>query len=134
MNEKQRGASAVRHLVIVVGFIFALPFIVKFGNEAGLLFESSSEKTARIQRELDAARAANLAKPMSRWEFESTLVKQCASSSGLPRVGIPDSTQQSGDREYWYYRGKSVDPVTGKVDMLAQVVMKYGCVESVNFN
>lgn len=98
--------------------------------------ETSEERTARIQAELDAARAANATKwasmPKYRHEFQSAVEGKCL--GGLTAaVGVPDSTQQSGRYEYWYYRGKTRDATTGRTDSIAQVVVEYGCARSVNF-
>lgn len=47
--------------------------------------------------------------------------------------GVPDSTSTSGDTEFWYYRGATRDPLTGKVDSSTQVVIRNGKVDQVNF-
>lgn len=51
----------------------------------------------------------------------------------LTNVGRPDTTQQSGTIEYWNYHHFTKDPITGKVDNNAQVVIEDGTVKRVNF-
>lgn len=48
-------------------------------------------------------------------------------------IGKPDTTQQSGVTEYWNYHSATKDPITGKVDRNAQVVIEEGVVKKVNF-
>lgn len=52
----------------------------------------------------------------------------------IEAVGRPDRTQLSGRNEYWYYAGKTTDPVTSKIDRSAQVVFEDMCVVRVNFD
>lgn len=51
----------------------------------------------------------------------------------LDAVGKPDSTSESGQDVYWYYKSKTVDPLTGKTDSSAQVCFKNGKVSNVNY-
>lgn len=52
----------------------------------------------------------------------------------LMLVGRPDSTQDSGgNNQYWYYRGVTVDPITNKKDYQVQVVFEYDMVTGVYF-
>jgi outer membrane protein assembly factor BamE (lipoprotein component of BamABCDE complex) len=51
----------------------------------------------------------------------------------LKAVGKPDTTSEGGDDAFWYYKGKTRDSITGKVDDTAQVVFRKGRVEGVNF-
>lgn len=44
----------------------------------------------------------------------------------LAIVGPPNSTQQTGSTQYWYYNGITYDPITGRVDDMVQVVVVYG--------
>jgi outer membrane protein assembly factor BamE (lipoprotein component of BamABCDE complex) len=40
----------------------------------------------------------------------------------IQELGIPDSTSEAGDTEYWYYSQISVDQLTGKLDNSVQLV------------
>jgi outer membrane protein assembly factor BamE (lipoprotein component of BamABCDE complex) len=51
----------------------------------------------------------------------------------ITAVGKPDSTQESGGNQNWYYEKRSRDPITGNVDRSAQVVFEGGRVVRVNF-
>lgn len=49
-------------------------------------------------------------------------------------VGKPDTTQASTDgRETWYYKRRTLDPVTQRRDSMAQVVVVHGVVRQINF-
>lgn len=71
-------------------------------------------------------------KPISRNEFYNR-INDKRSEEVIQIVGAPDSRQQSGQKEYWYYRGKTYDPLTNKVDQSAQVFVDWGKVKEVNF-
>lgn len=51
----------------------------------------------------------------------------------IAAVGRPDTTQQSGQTEYWNYHEATRDVVTGNIDRSAQVVIEDGRVKAVNF-
>ncbi|MGZ5009401.1 MAG: hypothetical protein ACXV74_00400 [Methylobacter sp.] len=48
-------------------------------------------------------------------------------------VGKPSTTQQAGGTEYWNYHYATKDPITGKLDHNAQMVIENGYVRDVNF-
>lgn len=48
-------------------------------------------------------------------------------------VGRPDQTQDSDRDQYWYYRERTYDRVTGNLDFSAQVVFRDGRVVAVNY-
>lgn len=51
----------------------------------------------------------------------------------IAAVGKPDSTQDSSGDQSWYYRKRTKDPVTGKLDSVAQVIFERGVVVRVNY-
>jgi outer membrane protein assembly factor BamE (lipoprotein component of BamABCDE complex) len=51
----------------------------------------------------------------------------------LETIGKPYQTENSGDVVNLYYRNVTVDPITGKVDDHAQVVIERGTVVRVSF-
>lgn len=69
----------------------------------------------------------------TRGEFKRRIMGRCESVV-IELVGRPDRTQTAGDREYWYFRGRTIDSVTGNIDRSAQVVFETGCVTGVNFD
>jgi outer membrane protein assembly factor BamE (lipoprotein component of BamABCDE complex) len=50
----------------------------------------------------------------------------------LKAIGKPNSTAESPPDTYWYYRGITYDPVTGKTDGSVQVCIERGVVRRVN--
>ncbi len=51
----------------------------------------------------------------------------------IAAVGKPDSTQESGEDQIWYYARKTRDPITDKIDGNAQVIFQRGIVVRVNY-
>jgi outer membrane protein assembly factor BamE (lipoprotein component of BamABCDE complex) len=49
----------------------------------------------------------------------------------LAAVGKPETTSEQERRSVWYYRDRTRDPVTGKVDFQAMVVFRDGVVDEV---
>lgn len=80
---------------------------------------------------------ASSSKPklLARSEFEDLCrigqqIEVCAS-----RVGGPDQTQRSTmGTDFWYFRGRTYDPITSRRDLSAQVVVENGVVARINFN
>lgn len=67
---------------------------------------------------------------MGREEFKKAVMGKTAAEV-LAAVGKPDQTDE-GSTTSWYYRDRTVDPVTGKTDALTQVNFdKGGRVEDV---
>jgi hypothetical protein len=77
------------------------------------------------------AGAAN--KVYTRDEF-SALLYHKPQDRVLELLGRPDSTQSYGGNEYWYYSGRSRDPISGKADRLVQVMFVLGEVHTINYN
>jgi hypothetical protein len=48
-------------------------------------------------------------------------------------AGPPDFTSKDSDAQYWHYRKRTKDPVTGVTDMDAQVVFRHGRAAAVNY-
>jgi hypothetical protein len=72
-------------------------------------------------------------KKMTRGDFRSAVMYKTPKNV-IKAVGRPDSTQESGSGdEYWYYSDCTVDEVTGRTDSRVQVVFRGGLVDSVNF-
>jgi outer membrane protein assembly factor BamE (lipoprotein component of BamABCDE complex) len=72
------------------------------------------------------------AKQYTREEFRAMLVGK-SKEDVLKLAGKPDVTQDGGRTEYWYYNGRTADPITGKTDVRAQVVINDGSVSKVNY-
>lgn len=73
-------------------------------------------------------------KPISRTEFSKLIVGKTPNEV-IAAVGKPDTTQSSSDggNAYWYYNGRTFDPVNGKIDSDAQVIIIRGIVDHVNY-
>lgn len=69
---------------------------------------------------------------MLRDDFKKAIMFE-APEQVIVAIGRPDTTQQTGTTEYWYYHYVTRDPITGKVDYSAQVIIENGEVKSVNF-
>jgi hypothetical protein len=71
-------------------------------------------------------------KLLMRADFEAKVLGKTADEV-LAAVGRPDSTQEgTGRSPVWYYKNRTVDPVTGKTDWMIQVVFADGRVDRVN--
>jgi hypothetical protein len=69
---------------------------------------------------------------LSRVEFNAKVVGK--SEQGVyDAVGPPDFTSKDSEAQYWHYRKRTKDPVTGATDMDAQLVIRDGSVKSVNY-
>lgn len=66
-------------------------------------------------------------------EFRAALIGK-TEDEVLSLVGRPASTQDTRGGVYWYYRDRTRDPVTGRVDRRVQVVFRNGVVDAVNFH
>jgi hypothetical protein len=71
-------------------------------------------------------------KTWSRDEFRKLLLGKTRDEV-LETIGKPYQTENSGDVLNLYYRNVTVDPITGKVDDHAQVVIERGTVVRVSF-
>lgn len=69
---------------------------------------------------------------MTREEFRR-MVEGATPERLCGSLGSPARTSQHGDIEYWYYRGLSYDAATGRPDVGAQLRLRGGTVEQVNF-
>jgi hypothetical protein len=96
-------------LIIFLGVIFLIP---EFSRQYDI-----------VQKEKHA---------MLRDDFKSAILLKTPDQV-IAAVGRPDTTQQAGTTEYWNYHHSTKDPVTGKVDNSAQVVIENGIVQIVNF-
>ena len=70
---------------------------------------------------------------MTRDEFGAKLVVGMSVQEVIAAVGTPDSTADSGELKWWYYKQKTVDPITGKVDSSIQVCFKNGKYYTTNY-
>jgi hypothetical protein len=68
----------------------------------------------------------------SRQEF-TNLVRERSRDEVLQTLGQPDRTSQDAEAEYWHYRDRIHDPVTGRTDGDAQLVLRSGRVEVINY-
>ncbi len=97
----------------------------------------SQESSVSEQASYENTEVVEPPKSYMRDEF-SKLVMGQSKESVLAALGRPESTSQSTDTEYWYYHGKTIDPITEKSDYSVQVVFEvsggYSVVKSVNFN
>ena len=70
---------------------------------------------------------------MTRNEFEAKLVVGMSEQEVIAAIGTPDSTSENGNLKFWYYKQKTVDPITGKVDSSIQVCFKNGKYSDTNY-
>jgi outer membrane protein assembly factor BamE (lipoprotein component of BamABCDE complex) len=68
----------------------------------------------------------------TRNEFRNLVVGKTGDEV-LRAVGKPESTQDMGSGQYWYYREMTKDPVTDKIDASAQVIFEGGRAVRVNY-
>ena len=94
---------------------------------AALLLVFGKEKGSNGSRNVDGP-----AKVYTRDQF-SWLLHHQPRDRVLELVGRPDHTDSIGGTEYWYYRGRTLDPISGKKDFFAQVVFVLGEVQQVNY-
>lgn len=74
------------------------------------------------------------APPISRMEFSDRCRTGKQIEACVYHVGKPDRTQGStSGTEYWYFSGRTYDPVTSRRDRSAQVVVEHGVVTGINF-
>lgn len=69
---------------------------------------------------------------MSRDEFRNAVMGKTMTEV-IQAVGRPDTTQDIGIIQCWYYEHRTKDTITGKVDFHAQVTFEGGVVTGVNF-
>lgn len=67
-----------------------------------------------------------------RKDFDA-LIKGKTQNEVLTLAGTPDSTSKTGSGECWYYRRRTKDEITGKLDGSAQVVWRNGVVDQINY-
>lgn len=123
-SSKKGGGSIFIIIVAIVGLLIIIP-----------AFLPSYDVTLMAAKGFSQQEAPPSAAPevFTREHFKS-LVMNRSPEQLLDVVGKPDSTSTNGDTQYWYYRGRTLDYVTGKVDNSAQVVIgRHNLVESVNF-
>lgn len=123
---------ALRNFAIFIGAL------VVAGITAAVVLRDDDPRAGEdVQTKLDALRAANIEKwksaPRSRTEFEAAVIDKCGAAITAD-VGTPDSTQSLAGTEFWYWRGKTRDPTTGKLDSSAQVVIEAGCARQAFFS
>jgi hypothetical protein len=68
----------------------------------------------------------------TRQEF-TDLVRERSRDEVVRVLGKPDRTSQDEEAEYWHYRDRTRDPLTGRTDSSAQLVIRRGRVEVVNY-
>jgi hypothetical protein len=69
---------------------------------------------------------------MSRPDFQN-LVAGKSADEVLQILGKPDTTQDLGGMQIWYYQGKTRDPVTDNIDNMAQITFQHNYVHLVSF-
>jgi hypothetical protein len=72
------------------------------------------------------------ARTLGREEFRALLLDKTPDEVRA-LVGAPDSTSDTTLGVYWYYKGRTRDPVTGNTDSRAQVAFRDGRVRAVNY-
>ena len=85
----------------------------------------AENERAKSAREREAA-----AKVYSRLEFES-LVVNCTQEQVIQKVGRPEKTTDLFFISQWFYRSRTMNSVTGKLDEEAIVVLERGLVTMV---
>lgn len=108
---------------IIFGFIAIVVFVAVF----------NTTQTMERSKQSNATEPAPPA-VMTRDEF----IAKCRVGDGYVQcqnaVGRPDRTQGgTSSTEYWYFDRRTRDPVTGKTDHNAQVVIERGWVRAINF-
>jgi len=68
----------------------------------------------------------------TRQEF-TVLIRERTRDEVLRALGKPDRTSQDDEAEYWTYRDRTRDPLTGRTDGAAQLVIRRGRVEAINY-
>lgn len=71
-------------------------------------------------------------KAYTRDDFRN-LVHNKTKAQVIKEVGPPDETQLLADIEMWYYRGMTLDPLSGRVDVRVQLIFQGGYLTQVNF-
>ena len=98
-----------------------------------LLQTAQQEQAERLaQKARQEAAERQRTRTLGRGEFRS-LVMWKTEDQVLDAVGKPDTTQELGNMEFWYYRFRTIDPVTNRTDFQAQIVFENGVVTSVNY-
>lgn len=91
------------------------------------------EKVARLERAKTVTQEVVESKVILREDFRKAIMGKTPQEV-IQAVGKPQSTQDFGkDFNFWYYDGRTKDPITGKVDGRAQVCFKNGVADHVNF-
>lgn len=72
------------------------------------------------------------AKKVTRDEFKK-LVLGKKTEDVIAGVGKPTSTMENGGEVSWYYHDFTTDPLTGKTDVITQVIFENGVVVRINF-
>lgn len=80
----------------------------------------------------ERAKAAARLAPISRDEFRAKVMGKTPGQV-IEAVGRPDNTSDVGGESTWFYRHRTLDPVSQLVDSLAHVVFKDGVVARVNY-
>jgi outer membrane protein assembly factor BamE (lipoprotein component of BamABCDE complex) len=122
---KTSNTKLIATLAVILAVMAGLGFLLDDGHKSAAIADAQRAQSRPAHSE---------PKIMGREEFREQVVGQYRDVVRL-KLGPPDSTQDSGDRAYWYYSGLTQDSANGKVDRLIQIVFdKYGTVKSVNFN
>lgn len=70
--------------------------------------------------------------PLPRAQLEAEILGKSTYETCF-RIGAPRSSSKSGDTEYWYYGGITMDDRSGRPDNSIQVIFEDGVVARVNF-
>jgi len=114
-------------LIVISAVVAALALLLIAGvvvGGCGLLWLGASRQVVKESREEAAA--------IPRDEFRKRATGKTPEQM-IEEFGRPDSTTERATGDYWYYRRRTVDPVTGKVDAHIQVIFKNGRVHEMNF-
>jgi hypothetical protein len=115
-------------IALVVGGILLL---VVVGCGGLLMFGWMS--AARVAEKIEQEEKAKAELAITRVQFQ-TLVLNKTPDEVIAAVGKPDSTQQAGQGDpIWYYKKRTKDPLTGKLDVHAQVIFEKGKVARVSY-
>ena len=108
----------------------------KYNQKLECVFPSE-ESSVSEQTSFENTEVVEPLKSYTRDEFSKLAMGQ-SKESVLTIIGKPETTSQSSDSEYWYYHGKTIDPITGKIDYSIQLVFEvsggYSIVKAINFN
>ncbi len=124
--------------VLLVNFTPIKQYIeFKYKQKLECIFPSKEESSVSEQTLYENTEVVEPSKIYTRDEFTKLAIGQ-SKESVLSVIGKPETTSLSSDSEYWYYQGKTIDPITGKSDYSIQLVFEvsggYSIVKSINFN